>query len=80
MCASAGDIAKIGELIDADPEAPVEVNLGDMAVSCGDFSCKCSMPENARASLVSGTWDPIAGLIDAEAEIAETASKLPYFK
>lgn len=38
------------------------------------------MPENARASLVSGTWDPIAGLIDAEAEIAETASKLPYFK
>lgn len=80
VCASAGDIAKIGELIEADPEAPVEVNLGDMTVSCGDFSCKCSMPENARASLVSGTWDPIAGLIDAEAEIAATASKLPYFK
>lgn len=80
VCASAGDIAKIGELIEADPETPVEINLGDMTVSCGDFSCKCSMPENARASLVSGTWDPIAGLIDAEAEIAETASKLPYFK
>ena len=80
VCASAGDIAKIGELIEADPEAPVGVNLGEMTVSCGDFSCKCSMPENARASLVSGTWDPIAGLIDAEAEIAATASKLPYFK
>lgn len=80
VCASPSDIAKIAEIIEGDPEAPVEINLGGMTLSCGEFSCKCSMPENARAALASGTWDPIAGLIDAEAEIAETASKLPYFK
>ena len=80
VCASAEDIAKIGELIEADPELPVEINLENMTLSCGDFSCKCSMPENARAALMSGTWDPIAGLIDAEDEIAKTAANLPYYK
>ena len=80
VCASAADIAKIGELIEADPEAPVDIDLDKMTVSCKDFSCKCTMPENARAALVSGTWDPIAGLIDSEKEIAATAEKLPYFK
>ena len=29
---------------------------------------------------MSGTWDPIAGLIDAEDEIAKTAANLPYYK
>ncbi len=80
VCASAEDIAKIGELIEADPELPVEINLENMTLSCGDFSCKCSIPENARAALMSGTWDPIAGLIDAEDEIAKTAANLPYYK
>lgn len=80
VCASAEDIAKIGELIEADPELPVEINLENMTLSCGDFSCECSMPENARAALISGTWDPIAGLIDAEDEIAKTAANLPYYK
>ena len=73
VCASAEDIAKIGELIEADPELPVEINLENMTLSCGDFSCKCSMPEKARAALISG-------LIDAEDEIAKTAANLPYYK
>ena len=79
VCAGHDDIAKIGAIIGENPDAPVDVNLDAMTVSCGGFSCKCSMPDTARAALVSGTWDPIAELLDAENLVAEKASKLPYF-
>lgn len=37
VCASAEDIAKIGELIEADPELPVEINLENMTLSLRRF-------------------------------------------
>ena len=80
VCAKGSDIAQIAKIIEEKPEEPVDVNLENMTVSCGNFTCTCSMPENARAALVSGTWDPIAELLDAEKQTAETAQKLPYFK
>ena len=80
VCAKGSDIAQIAKIIEEKPEEPVDVNLENMTVSGGNFTCTCSMPENARAALVSGTWDPIAELLDAEKQTAETAQKLPYFK
>ncbi|MBO7521024.1 MAG: 3-isopropylmalate dehydratase small subunit [Opitutales bacterium] len=80
VCASNADIAKIASIIDADPSAEIAVDLQKLAVSCKDFSCKCSMPENSRKALCDGTWDPIAELMDAEAQTAKLASTLPYMK
>ena len=80
VCAKGQDIAEIAKIIEENPDEPVDVNLEKMEISCGKFSCPCSMPENARSALVSGTWDPIAELLDAEKQTAETAKKLPYFK
>ena len=80
VCAKGQDIAEIAKIIEENPDEPVDVNLEKMEISCGKFSCPCSMPENARSALVSGTWDPIAELLDAEKQTAETAQKLPYFK
>ena len=80
VCASAEDIAKIGALLDKNPEQKVEVDLDSMTVSCGDFSAPCSMPDTARAALVGGTWDPIADLMANEEKIAERAKALGYEK
>ena len=80
VCAKGQDITEIAKIIEENPDEPVDVNLEKMEISCGKFSCPCSMPENARSALVSGTWDPIAELLDAEKQTAETAQKLPYFK
>ena len=80
VCASNEDIAKIAAVIEENPEAEVDVNVNDMTVSAGSVTIKCTMPENARNALVSGTWDPIADLLEAEATTAETANKLPYFE
>lgn len=80
VCASKADIAKIAEIIEESPETPVSIDLKKMKISCGSFSASCSMPENARAALVSGSWDPIAELLEAEKKTAGVAAKLPYFK
>ncbi len=79
VCATAEDIAKIAAVIEADPEAPVDVNVDALTVSCGDVTVKCTMPENARNALISGTWDPISELIEAEDKTSVTAQNLPYF-
>ncbi len=80
VCASAEDIAKIASVIEENPETEVDVDVDNLTVSAGNISIKCTMPENARNALISGTWDPIAELIDAEATTAQTAEKLPYFE
>ena len=80
VCAKAEDIAKIADVIEKNPEEQIDVDVANMKVSCGGLEIPCTMPENARNALVSGTWDPIAELIDAEKLTAETAQKLPYFK
>ena len=80
VCAKAEDIAKIAAIIEENPEAEVDVNVAEQTVSCAGVVIQCSMPENARNALVSGTWDPIAELIEAEDKTSETAQKLPYFE
>lgn len=80
VCASGDDIAAIGKITETTPDAEVCVNLQNMEISCGGKSFKCSMPENARAALTGGTWDPIADLLDAEKQVDEVAGKLPYYK
>ena len=79
VCASGEDIAKIAAAIEKNPEEQIDVDVENQQITCGDITVGCSMPENARNALISGTWDPIAELIEAEDKTAEVASKLPYF-
>ena len=79
VCASGEDIAKIAAAIEKNPEEQIDVDVENQQITCGGVKVGCSMPENARNALISGTWDPIAELIEAEDKTAEVASKLPYF-
>ena len=80
VMASSSDIAKIAALIEEDPKAEIVIDLEYLEISCKDFSCKCSMPENSRKALCNGVWDPIAELLEAEAQTSKLASTLPYMK
>lgn len=80
VMASSSDIAKIAALIEEDPKAEIVIDLEHLEISCKDFSCKCSMPENSRKALCNGVWDPIAELLEAEAQTSKLASTLPYMK
>ena len=78
VCASRDDLAKLAAAIEADPTLDVTVDLEGLTVSFGGESFSITMPEGARSALTTGQWDFLAQLLDAEAGIKETASKLPY--
>ena len=78
VSASRDDLSKLAAAIEADPTLEVSVDLEGLTVSFGGESFSITMPEGARSALTTGQWDFLAQLLDAEAGIKETASKLPY--
>ncbi len=78
VCASRDDLRKLAAAVEADPTLEVIVDLEALTVSCGGESISITMPEGARSALTTGQWDFLAQLLDAEAGIKKTASKLPY--
>jgi 3-isopropylmalate/(R)-2-methylmalate dehydratase small subunit len=78
VCASREDLKKLSAVVEADPTLEVTVDLEGLTVSFGGESISITMPEGARSALTTGQWDFLAQLLDAEASIKQTASKLPY--
>lgn len=76
---SEADIQKLMQAVEANPATPVAVNLNDKTVSAGDVTVAFEIPEGVRQQFVEGKWDSTAELVAAKADVAETASRLPYF-
>lgn len=64
--------------LEANPQAATSVDLENLTVSCGDWSGQITLGEGARQALLAGTWDSCGQLVANQAEIATTATKLPY--
>jgi 3-isopropylmalate/(R)-2-methylmalate dehydratase small subunit len=79
VIASAGDIEKLREAIEADPATMVTIDVDQLRVttSCG-LGFPVTMPDSARDALVSGRWDPIQELLDNEKAIESKARELHY--
>lgn len=78
VCVSREAIEAMCKAVSADPSLAVSVDLEAQAVQCGEKSAPCSMPESARAALVTGQWDFLGQLLDARPKIEKTAGTLPY--
>jgi len=78
VSASGEALAKIGELVEADPSVELKIDLEGMTLSAGDFSTPVEMPASAREALVSGKYDPLQELIGANEAVEATAEALPY--
>lgn len=75
------DTASIQQLqttLEANPQAPVSVDLNALQVGCGDFSVRVQMSDGSRQMLTTGTWDSCGQLVARAEEIRATAAKLPY--
>jgi 3-isopropylmalate/(R)-2-methylmalate dehydratase small subunit len=70
--------AKLQEILTAHPDTPIEVDLVNQQVRCGDFSAPITMNEGPRQQLTTGTWDACGQLVANAEQIATTAAKLPY--
>lgn len=79
VIASAADVTKLRDAIEADPTVAVTIDVDKLRVTTTngiDFAV--TMPDSARDALVSGRWDPIQELLDNEAGIQEKAKELHY--
>lgn len=79
VIASAADVAKLRDAIEADPATVVTIDVDQLRVTTsGGLDFPVTMPESARDALISGRWDPIQELLDNEAAIEAKARELHY--
>ena len=79
VIASAADIAKLRDAIEADPATVVAIDVDQLRVTTsGGLDFPVTMPDSARDALVSGRWDPIQELLDNEKAIESKARELHY--
>jgi 3-isopropylmalate/(R)-2-methylmalate dehydratase small subunit len=78
VTADAATVKKLQELVAANPQAPVTVNLETLEVHIGDYIAKVSMSEGTRSTFIAGTWDACGQLVAQADQIRATAAQLPY--
>ncbi|MEB3179297.1 MAG: 3-isopropylmalate dehydratase small subunit [Nostocaceae cyanobacterium] len=78
VTAEGATVKQLQEILTANPQTSMTVNMETMQVECGDFSAPIFMGEGAKNMFVAGTWDACGQLVAQEAAIRVTAAKLPY--
>lgn len=78
VTAQSEHLRQLASRIEASPETPVTVDLLAGEVRCGELTFPCQMQPGARQALVTGNWDFLGQLVEAESEIRATAARLPY--
>lgn len=79
VCASRSTLETIDQAVQNQPDQEITVDLLTMKICCSDQQFDCTLPENARAALTSGTFDFLAQLLKSESEIKDQATTIPYF-
>jgi 3-isopropylmalate/(R)-2-methylmalate dehydratase small subunit len=78
LVVSQADLEWLQKAVEKAPKELVTADVESLEVRFGDRVIKASVPEGARKSLVQGTWDSTAVLLEAGEAIEATAKKLPY--
>lgn len=72
------DIQSIAAAVESDPSIKVTIDVENQRIRFGNSEVTCYIRESAHGGLIEGKWDPIAELLEGDAEINETAKALPY--
>lgn len=71
-------VRQIQNAIKDNPDLTIAIDLETMQVTYGDATFNVTIGEGAKQMFLKGTWDNCGQLIQNEAAIKETVSKLPY--
>jgi 3-isopropylmalate/(R)-2-methylmalate dehydratase small subunit len=72
-------MATLMDLVSAQPETPVTVDLTTMQVTAGTQRTPAQMPAGARQQLLAGSWDTTGELLAGKEAVAAVAARLAYF-
>jgi 3-isopropylmalate/(R)-2-methylmalate dehydratase small subunit len=78
VTAEAATVKQLQDIVAANPQATLTVNLETLQVQIGDFTAPVFMGEGSRNMFVSGSWDACGQLVANAEKIRETSAKLPY--
>lgn len=79
VTADAETVAELMDACECDPKLVYRLDLQNMQIKYGAKIAAVRMPEGPRRQLLEGRWDPTRELLQARAEIAAVAARLPYF-
>ena len=71
-------IQEIVQEVKARPGTDITIDIENERVTFGDKTISVKVSPTAKDSLTQGRWDPIAELLEGDAEVSETAQSLPY--
>ena len=72
------DRKQIAELINENPELVLSIDLEALKVNVGEYSFDCSIKEDARKSLLDGSFDSLNELLEGNSEVDSIVTKLEY--
>jgi len=72
------EIAALAAAIEANPKLEITVDLEKLEVRAGEKAYPCTIKQSARDALVRGEWDPIAQLLEGQAQAETVGMQLPY--
>lgn len=76
--AERANLEKLASAIEANASTEITVDLEDQQVRFGNDSFDIQMAESAREALTTGEWDFLAQLLQAKAQVEQTAVTIPY--
>ncbi|BAT54447.1 isopropylmalate isomerase small subunit [Nostoc sp. NIES-3756] len=71
-------VKQLQDLVAANPQAPVSIDLETLQVQVGDYSAPVTISEGTRSAFTTGVWDACGQLVANSEQVRVTASKLPY--
>ena len=72
-------VKELKAAVEADPSIEITVDVDALRVRTSNgLDFEASMPESAREALVSGRYDPLSELLEADSAIQSTANALGY--
>jgi 3-isopropylmalate/(R)-2-methylmalate dehydratase small subunit len=78
VTAEPATVKQLQELVTANPQASISIDLAKLQVQIGDFTASVHLAEGTKSAFIAGTWDACGQLVAKAGQIREIASKLPY--
>ncbi|HLO88177.1 MAG TPA: 3-isopropylmalate dehydratase small subunit [Nostocaceae cyanobacterium] len=78
VTAEPATVKQLQELVTANPQASVSIDLSKLQAQIGDFTASVHLAEGTKSAFIAGTWDACGQLVAKAEQVKATAAKLPY--
>jgi len=78
VTAEPADISALMELVEKRPTIELAIDLAAGTCTAEGFTCRVSIPPNARDAFTSGAWDTTGMLLARYEQVDAAAARLPY--